>query len=81
MLERKLTRDDLADADPYNTYVVDGLPVGPICSPGSATILATLHPAAGDALYFVADGTGGHVFAASLAAHNANVTRFRARAR
>jgi UPF0755 protein len=80
-LDRKLTHADLADTDPYNTYVVEGLPVGPICSPGSASILATLHPADGDALYFVADGTGGHVFAASLAAHNANVTRFRNRAR
>jgi UPF0755 protein len=81
MLDRRLTHEDLADADPYNTYVVDGLPAGPICNPGSASILATLHPADGDALYFVADGTGGHVFAATLTAHNANVTRFRSRTR
>ena len=78
-LDRALTRDDLARADTYNTYVADGLPAGPICSPGSASISAVLHPATGDALYFVSDGAGGHVFAASLATHNANVTRYRER--
>jgi UPF0755 protein len=76
-LDRALTHDDLARTDAYNTYVVPGLPAGPICSPGPASILATLHPAAGDALYFVADGSGGHVFAATLAGHNANVARWR----
>jgi UPF0755 protein len=79
VLGRKLDRDDLARDDPYNTYVVSGLPAGPICSPGSASLAAVLHPAAGDALYFVADGTGGHVFAASLGQHSANVARYRAR--
>ena len=76
-LDRALVRADLERADPYNTYTTDALPEGPICSPGAASIAAVLHPAAGDALYFVADGTGGHVFTASLAAHNQNVARYR----
>ena len=76
-LDRDLTHDDLAHGDAYNTYVVPALPAGPICSPGPASIRATLHPAAGDALYFVADGSGGHVFSATLAGHNANVARWR----
>jgi UPF0755 protein len=78
VLARPLSKDDLAEAGPYNTYVVAGLPAGPICSPGVASLHAVLHPAAGDALYFVADGTGGHVFSASLAAHHVNVARYRA---
>jgi UPF0755 protein len=77
VLYRPLDRDDLARSDPYNTYVVAGLPAGPICSPGAAAITAVLHPATGDALYFVSDGTGGHVFATSLASHNENVARYR----
>ena len=79
VLVRPLDRQDLEQVDAYNTYVVSGLPAGPICSPGLATLNAVLHPASGDALYFVADGTGGHVFSASLAKHEANVTRYRAR--
>jgi UPF0755 protein len=79
VLNRALTREDLERIDPYNTYVADALPAGPICSPGAAAIAAVLHPAAGDALYFVADGTGGHVFATSLSNHNENVTRLRGR--
>jgi UPF0755 protein len=79
VLARPLDREDLTRVDPYNTYVVPGLPAGPICSPGIASLKAVLHPASGDALYFVADGTGGHVFSASLAQHHANVTRYRAR--
>ncbi len=78
-LARKLTRADLAIASPYNTYHVQGLPPGPIDSPGIAAILAVLHPAASDALYFVADGTGGHVFARTLDEHNRNVAQWRAR--
>jgi UPF0755 protein len=77
VLTRRLDRDDLARVDFYNTYVVAGLPAGPICSPGLASLKAVLHPAAGDALYFVADGTGGHSFAATLSAHNGNVARYR----
>jgi UPF0755 protein len=79
VLARPLDRADLTRVDPYNTYVVAGLPAGPICSPGMASLRAVLHPASGDALYFVADGTGGHVFSASLAQHHVNVSRYRSR--
>jgi UPF0755 protein len=79
VLARPLDREDLTRVDPYNTYVVAGLPAGPICSPGIASLRAVLHPASGDALYFVADGTGGHVFSSSLAQHHVNVSRYRAR--
>jgi UPF0755 protein len=72
-----LTRGDLAFVSPYNTYVVAGLPVGPICSPGLASIEAAAHPARTDALYFVADGEGGHVFSDSLGEHLKNVRRLR----
>ena len=72
-----LRRDELAWATPYNTYVQAGLPEGAICDPGLAAILAAAHPAATDALYFVADGSGGHVFARSLGAHRLNVARYR----
>jgi len=77
-LGRRLDRDDLAREDSYNTYFVSGLPAGPICSPGLASLRAVLHPASGDALYFVADGSGRHVFSATLAQHSANVARYRA---
>lgn len=80
-LDRPLARDDLEHSDQYNTYVVDGLPEGPICSPGLASIQAVLHPSSGNALYFVTDGTGGHVFSSSLAEHLSNVSRMRARGR
>jgi len=80
-LERPLGRDDLERADLYNTYSVSGLPAGPICSPGRAALVAVLHPAETDALYFVADGRGGHLFAATLAAHERNVARYRQLAR
>jgi UPF0755 protein len=80
-LNRPLGHDDLEQPGPYNTYTVDGLPAGPICSPGLASIQAVLHPSSGPALYFVTDGTGGHVFSTSLTEHNLNVTRMRARPR
>ena len=75
---RELTRADLASTSPYNTYAVVGLPPGPICNPGRASILAALNPAPRDrSLYFVADGQGGHAFAPNLVAHNRNVERWR----
>ncbi|MGE3624199.1 MAG: endolytic transglycosylase MltG [Bdellovibrionales bacterium] len=80
-LERGLARNDLTTVTPYNTYTNDGLPPGPICNPGRASIEAALHPETHDFLYFVADGTGGHVFAKELSEHNLNVvkwTKFRA---
>ncbi|HUM07577.1 MAG TPA: endolytic transglycosylase MltG, partial [Acidocella sp.] len=57
-----ISRADLENPSPYNTYAHTGLPPGPICAPGAAAIDAVLHPANSDALYFVATGTGGHVF-------------------
>jgi UPF0755 protein len=60
----------------YNTYEKSGLPIGPITNPGRASIEAVLHPAQTRALYFVADGTGGHVFADTLAEQNANVAKW-----
>jgi len=77
VLDRPLVHDDLGAAHPWNTYVINGLPPTPIANPGRASIEAVLHPAASDALYFVADGGGGHVFAATLDQHNANVARWR----
>ena len=73
-----LRRDELEWAPPYNTYLQTGLPEGAICDPGQAAILAAAHPAATDALYFVADGSGGHVFARSLGEHRLNVAQYRA---
>ena len=77
VLDHPLGHADLAFASPYNSYANDGLPPGPICNPGRASLTAVLHPLASDDLYFVADGSGGHAFAKSLAEHNKNVTRLR----
>lgn len=75
---RMLTRADLARDTPYNTYTRDGLPPGPICNPGRASLLAAVQPAVTDALYFVATGDGGHRFAATHREHTTNVRAYRA---
>jgi UPF0755 protein len=72
----KLAHDDLLQPTPYNTYQIDGLPPTPIALPGQAAIHAALHPAPGDALYFVARGDGSHQFSATLAEHNRAVQQF-----
>ncbi|MFO1158320.1 MAG: endolytic transglycosylase MltG [Reyranellaceae bacterium] len=74
---RDLTRADLQSSSPYNTYQIAGLPPGPICNPGRAAIIAATNPARDRSLYFVADGQGGHAFAANLLEHNRNVERWR----
>lgn len=75
-LGRRILRSELAADNGYNTYRRAGLPEGPIANPGKASIAAVLHPASTKALYFVADGTGGHVFAETLAEHQANVAKW-----
>jgi UPF0755 protein len=78
VLDHGLTKAELARDDPYNTYRNTGLPPGPICSPGAASIEAVLNPAQSDDLYFVADGAGGHTFSRTLETHEAAVGRWRA---
>nr|WP_309661656.1 endolytic transglycosylase MltG [Sphingomonas sp.] len=75
-LGRRILRSELNADTGYNTYKMPGLPAGPIANPGRLSIAAVLDPAATKALYFVADGTGGHVFADTLAEHNANVAKW-----
>ena len=75
-LGRRILRSELKADNGYNTYLKPGLPKGPIANPGRASIAAVLDPAPTKALYFVADGTGGHVFADTLAQHNANVAKW-----
>ncbi|MEM9683056.1 MAG: endolytic transglycosylase MltG [Pseudomonadota bacterium] len=76
-LGRKLLRADLRKQHPYNTYRNFGLPPGPIANPGRDSLAAVLNPLETDEFFFVADGTGGHVFARTLAEHNRNVARWR----
>jgi UPF0755 protein len=76
-LGRPISRADLLQATPYNTYVIDGLPPGPICNPGKAALEAAASPAKTGDLYFVADGTGGHAFASTLDLHLKNVAHWR----
>jgi UPF0755 protein len=76
-LGRRLLAKDLEIDSPYNTYKYPGLPPGPIANPGRASIEAVLHPEEHKFFYFVADGTGGHVFAETLGEHNANVSKWR----
>jgi len=72
-LGRRIRQSEIAAVNDYNTYAMVGLPRGPIANPGKASIEAVLNPAKSTALFFVADGTGGHVFANTLAEHNRNV--------
>ncbi len=76
-LGRALTRQDLNTPNPYNTYLNDGLPPGPIANAGRAALEAVLDPATTGYLYFVADGSGGHAFAETLDEHNRNVAKWR----
>jgi len=76
-LGRPLLRTEMDEPNPYNTYLIDGLPPGPIANPGRASLEATAHPARTRDLYFVADGTGGHVFSENLDQHAKNVARWR----
>ena len=75
-LGRRIRQSEIAAVNGYNTYSMAGLPKGPITNPGSDSIAAVLDPAATKALYMVADGTGGHAFADTLAQHNANVAKW-----
>ena len=75
-LGRRIRESEVHAVNGYNTYAMRGLPVGPICNPGRASITAVLHPSDSRALYFVADGKGGHVFANTLAEHSANVRKW-----
>lgn len=75
--DRPILRSDLDKPTPYNTYLIDGLPPGPIANPGRAALEAVANPSRTDDLFFVADGTGGHVFAVTLGEHEENVRRWR----
>ncbi|HEX2758864.1 MAG TPA: endolytic transglycosylase MltG [Rhizomicrobium sp.] len=77
-LGRGIRESELAADTPYNTYAITGLPPTPICNPGKDSIAAVLNPAASADLYFVANGKGGHVFAATMAQHERNVVAWRA---
>ena len=76
--DKPITRSDIDKPTPYNTYAINGLPPTPIANPGRAALEAVANPSKTEDLYFVADGTGGHAFAATLDEHNENVARWRA---
>lgn len=76
-LGRPILKSEIEQPTPYNTYVIDGLPPGPIANPGRASLEAAANPARTKELYFVADGSGGHLFSDSYAEHQKNVTRLR----
>lgn len=76
-LGRGIRRSEIDRKTDWNTYQIDGLPITPICNPGREAIAAVLNPAETEAIFFVADGTGGHVFAKTLAEHNRNVRQWR----
>ena len=76
-LGRPILKSEIEQPTPYNTYVIDGLPPGPIANPGRASLEAAANPARTKELYFVADGNGGHVFSDNYAEHQKNVARLR----
>jgi len=76
-LGRGILQSELQRETPYNTYLITGLPPTPIANPGRAALEAVLNPLKSDDLYFVADGTGGHVFASTYEAHERNVAKWR----
>jgi UPF0755 protein len=77
-LGRPIMRSEIEQPTPYNTYVIEGLPPGPIANPGRAALEAVANPARTKELYFVADGTGGHAFSETLDAHQRSVSKLRA---
>jgi UPF0755 protein len=77
VLGRGIRRSELQSNSPYNTYVIEGLPPGPIANPGRASLEAAVNPDTTPYIFFVADGTGGHAFAQTLSEHNSNVAKWR----
>jgi UPF0755 protein len=77
-LGRPIKRSEIQQPSPYNTYIVEGLPPGPIANPGRASLEATANPARTRDLFFVADGSGGHAFTETYDQHQKNVARLRA---
>jgi UPF0755 protein len=76
-LGRGILRSEISQPTPYNTYVIDGLPPGPIANPGRASLEAAANPARTKDIYFVADGSGGHLFSDNYTEHQKNVARLR----
>jgi UPF0755 protein len=77
-LGRPIRRSEIQQPSPYNTYVIDGLPPGPIANPGRASLESAANPARTRDLFFVADGTGGHTFTETYDQHQKNVVKLRA---